>query len=124
MLSFLEYPSRRSYGGLSCVAHMCGRESTCIEPHGRWNHGPTQTVSFTLGDDFGSGERERSPSVEVCGLIFFNSDVSDCLVNARQDGALAESRINRSFFVLPNGSIRHCPTPQEFVTLIPLAGMI
>ena len=64
------------------------------------------------------------PSVEVCGLIFFNSDVSDCLVNARQDGALAEYGMNRSFFVLPNGSIRHCPTPWDFGTMILLSGKI
>ncbi len=56
--------------------------------------------------------------------LFFYSDVSDCLVHARQDGALAEYGMNRSFFVLPNGSIRHCPAPWDFDILIPLLGVI
>ena len=51
------------------------------------------------------------PSVEVCGLIFFNSDVSDCLANARQNGALAECRMNRSFVKWLNPAL---PRPVGF----------
>ena len=63
------------------------------------------------------------PSVEVCGLIFFNSDVSDCLANARRERSVSGVS-DKSEFVSPNGSILHCPTPWDFGTMILLSGKI
>ena len=49
---------------------------------------------------------------------------TDRLVNARRERSVSGVSDESEFFVLPNRSIRHCPTPLDFGTLIPLSEMI